>query len=77
MHRDDLIRAKLGEKGWSKSELARRAGLNPNTVTAICRGDEVMPSTLKKAADELGLTLAELYAPKEGAQVQEEEPAAA
>jgi transcriptional regulator with XRE-family HTH domain len=69
MHRADLIRAKMGEKNLSKSALARAAGLNPNTVAAICRGDEVMPSTLKKAADVLELTLAELY--------QEEEPAAA
>jgi transcriptional regulator with XRE-family HTH domain len=64
MHRADLIRAKLGELNLSKAELARRAKLNPNTITAICRGDEVMPSTLQKVGDVLGFTLAELYTPK-------------
>lgn len=79
MHRADLIRSKLGELNISKSELARRTGLNPNTITAICRGDEALPSTLKKVGDELGFSLAELFTPKaeQVQQVQEEEPAAA
>jgi transcriptional regulator with XRE-family HTH domain len=67
----------MGELNLSKAELARRAHLNPNTITAVCRGDETMPSTLQKVCDALGLTLAELFTPKEGEQAGVEEPGAA
>ena len=36
---DDLdLRAERERRGWSQAELARRAGLNPNSISMIERG---------------------------------------
>jgi len=44
-------------RGWSKSELARRAGLNQTTVSAIENGRLIAYEVqLKKLADALGVS---------------------
>jgi transcriptional regulator with XRE-family HTH domain len=74
MYRDDVIRAKLGELGWSKARFAEESGLNINTITALCRGDLVSLPTIYTAAEKLGLSMQELFTPKAE---EEKEPAAA
>jgi len=77
MYRDDLIRAAMGAQNLSQAALAKQTRLNPNTISAICRGKETVEvPTLKKVADALGLSMGELFTPK-AEQVQEEKPAAA
>ncbi|MGB7925551.1 MAG: helix-turn-helix transcriptional regulator [Pyrinomonadaceae bacterium] len=72
MYRDDLIRAKLGEKNLTKGAFAALSGLNINTVTALCKGDIVSISTLKKAGAALGLSMQELFTPQPEAETEPE-----
>ena len=45
------------QRGWSKSELARRAGLNQSTVSAVENGRAVpYDSQLEKLASALGVS---------------------
>ena len=64
MYRNDKIRGKQAELGLSNEELAEKAGVNPNTVSAIRSGKVVRTDTLQKVADALGLTMEELFTPK-------------
>lgn len=65
MYRDDLIRAEMGRQNLSRTALAEKAGLNVNTVSAICRGKEhVEVPTLERVAESLGLTMQQLFEPK-------------
>src|SRR3954462_12593833 len=49
------------EKGLSQARLAARAELDPSTVNQIERGArEASPATLRKLADALGVSLADL-----------------
>jgi transcriptional regulator with XRE-family HTH domain len=65
MYRDDLIRAEMGRQNLARATLAEKAGLNINTVYAICRGKEhVEVPTLAKVAESLGLTMQQLFEPK-------------
>lgn len=56
----DLVRSKMAEVGVdSGRELGRRCGLSKDTATAILSGKRPSPSepTLRKLADELGLSI--------------------
>lgn len=69
MYRDDLIRAELEKQKLSRAALAVKAGLNVNTVSAICRGKEhVEVPTLERVAESLGLTMQQLFEPRSAAE---------
>jgi DNA-binding XRE family transcriptional regulator len=46
--------------GWSKKELARRAGINDATVVIAERGGGIRESTAKKIADALRVDISEI-----------------
>lgn len=59
-----VVSAYLKEKGMSQAELARRTGLNKQTISAIIVGDSTSP-TLNNAvliADALGVSIDEMVA---------------
>jgi transcriptional regulator with XRE-family HTH domain len=57
----DKIRELRIERGLSQAKLAARAGVDPSTVNQIERGArEASPTTLRKLAQALGVSLAEL-----------------
>lgn len=64
MYRDDKIRLRQAELGWSNEVFAEKANVNINTVTALRKGVVVSLPTLKKAADALDLTMRDLFTPK-------------
>lgn len=68
MYRNDKIRGKQAELGWSNEELADRADVNPNTVSAIRNGKVVRTDSLEKVINALGLVPAEVFMPKEHAE---------
>ena len=48
------------QRGWSRAELARRAGMHPSTVSLIESGRLVpYPSQVEKLADALGIPRAD------------------
>jgi transcriptional regulator with XRE-family HTH domain len=49
--------------GWSQTELARRARLNPGTVNKAERGEEISGSTAAKIAEALSEALGERIFP--------------
>lgn len=64
MYRNDKIRGKQAELGLSVEELAGRADVNPNTVSAIRHGKTVRTDSLEKVVSALGLTMTEIFEPK-------------
>lgn len=65
MYRDDKIRGRQAELGLSVHEVAARAGVNVNTLTAIRKGKKVKVDTLEKVVIlGLGMTMAEVFEPK-------------
>ena len=49
-------------KGFSKSGLAKKAGIHHTTYTQILKGPKHhYPPTIKKVADALGLSMEEIY----------------
>lgn len=64
MYRKEKIRGKQAELGWSVEELAERADVNPNTVSAIRNGKSVRTDSLEKVMRALGLTYADISEPK-------------
>lgn len=64
MYRNDKIRGRQAEKGWSNDQFAEVAGLHVNTISAIRTGRSVRTESLEKAATALGLTMAEVYEPR-------------
>ena len=51
-----LLKTERQRRGWSQAELARRAQMNPTTVSLIeSRRLEPYPKQLEKLADALGL----------------------
>ena len=58
----------LGERKWTQADLARRAGVRPNTVSALYNEfiDRVSLKQLDRICEVLGCTLADLleYTPK-------------
>ncbi|MCA1557640.1 MAG: hypothetical protein LC731_03765 [Acidobacteria bacterium] len=65
MYRNDKIRGKQAEKGWSNDHLANEAGVNIGTVKAIRQGKPVRTKSLEKVAEALELPMPEVYAPRE------------
>ena len=54
-------------KGWSKSTLAGKTGVNPSTISNVLAGKTSNVETLKKIADALGLEMEEIYIEEEEA----------
>jgi transcriptional regulator with XRE-family HTH domain len=48
----------------SVEQLAERAGVNNNTVSAIRNGKSVRTDTLEKVVSALGMTMLEVHEPK-------------
>lgn len=65
MYRNDKIKDKQAENGWTNEELAKRAGVNVNTVSAVRTGKSVTSTTLETIAETLGLTMVEVYEQKQ------------
>lgn len=57
----EAIKAARLERGWSSSELAKRAGATNETVRRIERGCSTLPSTAKRLADVLEVPVTELF----------------
>ena len=51
------------EQGWSQTQLAKEAGVASGTMSRVERGMEANPATVKRVADALGLTVADIRAP--------------
>jgi transcriptional regulator with XRE-family HTH domain len=64
MYRKEKIRGKQAELGLSVAEVAEKAGVDPNTVSAIRNGKRVRTDTLEKVMGVLGLTYADVSEPK-------------
>jgi len=62
------LRQRRLERGWSASELARRAGVNRSFVSRIESGEATRPSgqVLQRLAQALDTTVAELLGQPEG-----------
>ncbi len=57
----DRVRVRMNQKGWSQSELARRAGLKRDSVSTYINGKVWPdPANLKKLAKTLGCATDEL-----------------
>ena len=58
----DFLRAELDRLGWSGRELAKQAGVSPNTVSQLLRGTESDPrfETLEALASVLGRSVEDL-----------------
>lgn len=64
MYRNDKIRGKQAELGLSNEDLAEKAHVNANTVSAIRNGKTVRTDSLEKVVSALGMTMAEIFEPK-------------
>jgi transcriptional regulator with XRE-family HTH domain len=64
MYRPEKIRGKQAELGLSVDELAEKAGVNPNTVSAIRNGKSVTTDSLEKVINALGLNPIDVFEPK-------------
>lgn len=49
------------EKGWSKTDLAKMAGVNPSVIMRMERGSELTAKTAKKVADALNRNVPDLF----------------
>jgi transcriptional regulator with XRE-family HTH domain len=59
----DAVVALIEEQGITQVELARLAGLHPDTVSHVIHGGHCSTETLEKLAAALGVDLGELFAP--------------
>lgn len=57
----DALASLLQEQGMTQAELARRAGVHPETVGHIVRGGHCSTDTLEKIASALQVDLGELF----------------
>lgn len=58
----DVIRAACHKTGWDQQELARHAGVHPQTVSNIVQGNnEPSRATVEKIASAAGWTVQEVY----------------
>jgi DNA-binding Xre family transcriptional regulator len=64
MYRKEKIRGKQAELGLTNDELAARAEVGVNTVSAIRNGKSVTTDNLEKVINALGLHPAEVFEPK-------------
>ena len=55
---DDMVRPLLAKRGWTKSELARRIGIAPGTLSSTLARDiaRIRPRTLHRMARALGVS---------------------
>ena len=68
-YRADLIRGEMAAKEITVEKLAEKAGVAPNTVSAIRNGNpKVGLPSLYAVVTALGLTLREVFEPKPGAE---------
>jgi transcriptional regulator with XRE-family HTH domain len=68
MYRNEKIRGKQAELGLSNEELAAKAGVNVNTVSAIRLGKSVSITSLTAVVGALGLTMADVFEEKPSAE---------
>ena len=59
----DAVVALVEEQGITQVELARLAGLHPDTVSHVVHGGHCSTETLEKLAAALGVDVGELFAP--------------
>ncbi len=57
----DALVSLLQEQGMTQAELARRAGVHPETVSHVARGGHCSTDTLEKIAAALQVDLGELF----------------
>jgi transcriptional regulator with XRE-family HTH domain len=57
----DSIRALLGERGMTRQELARLAGISRSTVLHVLKGGHCSTETLERIAGALGVDVSELF----------------
>ncbi len=57
----DAVHELLEEQGMTQAELARLAGVHPETVSHVVRGGHCSTETLEKVAAALQVDLAELF----------------
>lgn len=58
MYPAELIRAAMGAKKLSQTTVAKKSGLNVNTIAAVCSGkEEIKIPTLKSVANAVGLEM--------------------
>jgi hypothetical protein len=64
-YRTDLINAAMGARRLTNETLAKMAGVGPMTVSRVRNGNlAVGYMTLQKVIEPLGLTMAEVFTPK-------------
>ena len=59
----DAVQALIDEQGITQIELARLAGLHPDTVSHVIHGGHCSTDTLEKLAAALDVDIAELFGP--------------
>ena len=64
MYRNDRIRGKQAELGWSNEDIAVKAGVSLPTVSSIRNGKVVRTDSLEKVVNALGMTMLEVHEPK-------------
>ena len=65
-YRIDLINAAMGARRLTNERVAESAGIGVTTVSRVRNGDPAVGYlTLKKVVEAIGLTVAEVSAPKE------------
>jgi transcriptional regulator with XRE-family HTH domain len=57
----DAVAALVEEQGITQVELARMAGIHPDTVSHVVHGGHCSTETLEKLADALGIDIGELF----------------
>src|SRR5688572_14054620 len=56
----DRLRRYRNERRWTQADLARKAGLSPDTVSRIERGERPRPRTAQALADAIGVPVERL-----------------
>lgn len=65
-YRTDLINAAMGAQRLSNERLAKKAGVGAPSVSRIRNGyTSIRYATLRKVIETLGLTMAEIFTPKD------------
>jgi len=59
----DAVQALIDEQGITQIELARLAGLHPDTVSHVIHGGHCSTETLEKLSAALGVDIGELFGP--------------
>lgn len=56
----DILNGARLQRGWSRVELSRRAGVDAKTVTNVLDGRHASPQMVRRLADALGVPMTEL-----------------